>query len=142
MCEAAWAASKSKGTYLQAQFRRLAALRGPKRALIAFASSILTAGYYMMQRATTYQELGPDYFDKPNTFEPPIAWSNALKHSGTELSSNPASPLLQAARRNFLGRPERTRAGWLVSAPNSQQRITTARDLNHRTARHMWENEV
>ena len=67
LCEAAWAASKSKGTYLQAQFRRLAALRGPKRALIAFASSILTAGYYMMQRATTYQELGPDYFDKPNT---------------------------------------------------------------------------
>jgi hypothetical protein len=31
------------------------------------ASSILTAGYYMLQRATTYQELGPDYFDKRNT---------------------------------------------------------------------------
>jgi transposase len=43
LCEAAWAASKSKGTYLQAQFRRLAALRGPKRALIAVASSILRA---------------------------------------------------------------------------------------------------
>jgi len=68
LCEAAWAASKSKGTYLQAQFRRLAALRGPKRALIAVASSILTAGYYMLQRATTYQELGPDYFDKRNSF--------------------------------------------------------------------------
>ncbi len=66
LCEAAWAASKSKGTYLQAQFRRLAALRGPKRALIAVANSILTAGYYMLQRATTYQELGPDYFDKRN----------------------------------------------------------------------------
>ena len=67
LCEAAWAASKTKGTYLQAQFRRLAALRGPKRALIAVANSILTAGYYMLQRATTYQELGPDYFDKRNT---------------------------------------------------------------------------
>ncbi len=65
--EAAWAASKSKGTYLQAQFRRLAALRGPKRALIAVANSILTAGYYMLQRGTTYQELGPDCFDKRNT---------------------------------------------------------------------------
>jgi hypothetical protein len=42
LCEAAWAASKSKGTYLQAQFRRLAALRGPERALIAVANSILT----------------------------------------------------------------------------------------------------
>ena len=67
LCEAAWAASKSKGTYLQAQFRRLAALRGPKRALIAVANSILTAGYYILQRATTYQELGADYFDKRNT---------------------------------------------------------------------------
>lgn len=67
LCEAAWAASKSKGTYLQAQFRRLAALRHPKRALIAVANSILTAGYCMLQRATTYQELGPDYFDKRNT---------------------------------------------------------------------------
>jgi len=43
LCEAAWAASKSKGTYLQAQFRRLAALRRPKRALIAVANFILTA---------------------------------------------------------------------------------------------------
>jgi transposase len=67
LCEAAWAASKTKGTYLQAQFRRLAALRSPKRALIAVANSILTAGYYMLQRATTYQDLGPDYFDKRNT---------------------------------------------------------------------------
>lgn len=67
LCEAAWAASKKKGTYLQAQFRRLAALRGPKRALVAVASSILAAGYYILQRATTYQELGPDYFDKRNT---------------------------------------------------------------------------
>jgi transposase len=65
--EGAWAASKSKGTYLQAQFRRLAALRGPKRALIAVANSILTAGYYLLHRATTYPDLGPDYFDKRNT---------------------------------------------------------------------------
>ncbi len=66
LCEAAWAASKTKGTYLQAQFRRLAALRGPKRALIAVASSILTAGFHMLQRGTTYEDLGPDYFDKHN----------------------------------------------------------------------------
>jgi hypothetical protein len=34
---------------------------------MAVASSILTAGYYMLQRATRYQDLGPDYFDKRNT---------------------------------------------------------------------------
>jgi transposase len=66
LCEAAWAASKTKATYLQAQFRRLAAIRGSKRAIIAVASTILTIGYHMLREGTTYRELGGDYFDKRN----------------------------------------------------------------------------
>jgi len=66
LCEAAWAASKTKATYLQAQFRRLAAIRGSKRAIIAVASTILTIGYHMLKEGTTYRELGGDYFDKRN----------------------------------------------------------------------------
>jgi transposase len=66
LCGAAWAASRTKGTYLQAQFRRLAALRGTKRAIIAVASSILTAGFYMLQRGTDYHDLGAGHFDKRN----------------------------------------------------------------------------
>ena len=66
LCEAAWAASKTKATYLQAQFRRLAAIRGSKRAIIAVASTILTIGYHMLKDGTTYRELGGNYFDKRN----------------------------------------------------------------------------
>jgi len=66
LCEAAWAASKTKATYLQAQFRGLAAIRGSKRAIIAVASTILTIGYHMLREGTTYRELGGDYFDKRN----------------------------------------------------------------------------
>jgi len=66
LCEAAWAASKTKATYLQAQFRRLAAIRGCKRAIIAVASTILTIGYHMLKEGTTYRELGGNYFDKRN----------------------------------------------------------------------------
>jgi transposase len=66
LCEAAWAASKTKATYLQAQFRRLAAIRGNKRAIIAVASTILTIGYHMLKEGTTYRELGGNYFDKRN----------------------------------------------------------------------------
>jgi transposase len=66
LCEAAWAASKTKATYLQAQFRRLAAIRGSKRAIIAVASTILTIGYHMLKQGTTYRELGGNYFDKRN----------------------------------------------------------------------------
>jgi len=101
LCEAAWAASKSKGTYLQAQFRRLAALRGPKRALIAVANSILTSTYYMLQRGTTYKNSALTISTNATPFAPPTAWSNASKDSGTEASSNHASLLLQAVRRIF-----------------------------------------
>ena len=101
LCEAAWAASKSKGTYLPAQFRRLAAWRGPKRALIAVASSILTAGYYMLHRGTTTKNSALTTLTNPTRFELHIAWLNASKLSGTESSSNPASFLLQAVRRIF-----------------------------------------
>jgi transposase len=66
LCEAAWAASKTKATYLQAQFRRLAAIRGSKRAIIAVASTILTIGYHMLKEGTSYRELGGNYFDKRN----------------------------------------------------------------------------
>jgi 8-oxo-dGTP pyrophosphatase MutT (NUDIX family) len=64
LCEAAWAASKTKNSYLAAQFRRLAAARGMKRAVIAVAHTILTTGYHLLQRGTTYQDLGPNYFDQ------------------------------------------------------------------------------
>jgi len=64
LCEAAWAASKTKNSYLAAQFRRLAAGRGMKRAVIAVAHTILTTGYHLLQRGTTYQDLGPNYFDQ------------------------------------------------------------------------------
>ncbi len=66
LCEAAWAAARTKSTYLSAQFRRLAALRGIKRAIVAVASTILTIGYHLLQRGTTYYELGGDYFDRRN----------------------------------------------------------------------------
>ena len=49
---------------LAAQFRRLAATRGTKRAIIAVAHTILTIGYHMLQRGTLYQDLGANYFDQ------------------------------------------------------------------------------
>jgi transposase len=64
LLESAWAASHSRKTYLGAQFRRIAKRRGPKRAAIAVAHSILVIVYYVLRNAVTYHELGPDYFDR------------------------------------------------------------------------------
>jgi transposase len=63
LVEAAQAASRTKNRYLSAQYRRLAARRGAKRAIMAVAHSILTSVYYMLSRRVHYHELGGDYFD-------------------------------------------------------------------------------
>ena len=59
----AWAAVRTKGSYLQAQFHRLRSRRGAKKAIGAVAASILTAAYHMLKNGTLYQDLGADYFD-------------------------------------------------------------------------------
>ncbi|MFO7561455.1 MAG: hypothetical protein R6X02_02330 [Enhygromyxa sp.] len=38
--------------------------RGPKKAIMAVAASILTAAYHMLREQQPYRELGPDYFDR------------------------------------------------------------------------------
>jgi transposase len=64
LCQAAWAASHTKDTYLSAQYRRLAFRRGKKRALIALSHTILVIAYHVIARGEDYRELGGDYFDR------------------------------------------------------------------------------
>ena len=64
LVEAAHAAGRSKDNYLSAQYRRLAARRGKKRAAIAVAHSILIIAYHLIQRGTAYVDLGAAYFDQ------------------------------------------------------------------------------
>jgi transposase len=61
--QCAWAAARTKGSYLQAQFHRIRARRGPKKAIMAVAASILTAIYHMLKDGTMYHDLGPNHFD-------------------------------------------------------------------------------
>jgi transposase len=63
LVQAAHAAARTKGTYLSAQYRRLATRRGKKRAILAVAHSMLVMAYDMIQRQEPYREAGADYFD-------------------------------------------------------------------------------
>jgi transposase len=63
-CQSAWAAVRTKNCYLSAQFKRLTARRGNKRAIIAVAHSLLVIGYYLQTNCCVYQELGGNYFDR------------------------------------------------------------------------------
>ncbi|MFQ5879627.1 MAG: transposase [Dehalococcoidia bacterium] len=66
LVEAAWGAARSRRTYLSAQYHRLAARRGGKRAVVAVAHTILVMTYHLLRDATVYRELGADYFDHRN----------------------------------------------------------------------------
>jgi transposase len=64
LVEAAHGAAHARRTYLGAQYRRLAARRGGKRASVAVAHSILTIVYHVLKRGTVYEDLGSNYFDE------------------------------------------------------------------------------
>ena len=65
LTEAGHAAGKKKGSYLQAQYRRLAARRGKKKAALAVGHSILVIVYHMLsQPEHSFEELGGNYFDQ------------------------------------------------------------------------------
>jgi hypothetical protein len=67
LIQCAWAAVKKKDSYLQAQFVRITARRGKKKAILAVAASMLTAIYHMLKDGTLYQDLGRNYFDRRST---------------------------------------------------------------------------
>ena len=62
--EAALAATRSKNTYLAAQYQRLRPRIGHGRALGAVKHSMLIAYWHMFSTGETYRELGGDYFQR------------------------------------------------------------------------------
>jgi transposase len=61
---AAWAAVRLKSTYLHARFLRIKARRGPKKAILAVAASMLTAAWHMLSDGVGYADLGTEYFNR------------------------------------------------------------------------------
>jgi hypothetical protein len=64
LTEAAWAASRTKGTYLSTKYHKIAARRGKKRAIVAVGHSILIIAYHILKDNVSYKELGADYVDE------------------------------------------------------------------------------
>jgi transposase len=64
LVETAWAASRRRGTYMAAQYQRLARRRGKKKAVMAVAHSLLVIAYHVLKARVPYRELGADYFEQ------------------------------------------------------------------------------
>jgi transposase len=63
LVQSAWAAGRKKGSYLKALFYRIRSRRGPKKAAIAVAASMLTSAYHMLNTGVLYEDLGEKHFD-------------------------------------------------------------------------------
>src|ERR1035441_4233206 len=59
LCQASWAAGKSKKTYLSEQYRRWKGRRGKKRGIVALGHQILEIAYTMLKTGTAYHEWKP-----------------------------------------------------------------------------------
>jgi transposase len=64
LINAAWAATRKKDSYLRAQFPRIKSRRGAKKAVLAVASSMLTAPYFMLRDGVEYHDLGSHHFEQ------------------------------------------------------------------------------
>jgi transposase len=64
LVQCAWSAVKKKDSYYRAQFNRLKARGGAKKAICAVAASMLTAIYHMLTNGVQHQDLGANHFDR------------------------------------------------------------------------------
>jgi len=59
----AWAATRTKHTYLSNKYKSLVGRRGKKKALIAVGHKILIAAYFILKDKVMYRELGEEYLN-------------------------------------------------------------------------------
>jgi transposase len=91
LVQAAHAAARTKGTYLAAQYRRLAARRGRAKAAIAVAHSILIIVYHVLMDGTVYCDLGGNYFDERDRQGVERRLVHRLEGLGYRVSLEPAA---------------------------------------------------
>ena len=64
LIQASLGAMRTKQSALQARYHRVKRHRGHKKAVVAVGHQILEIAYYLMRDGVTYDELGPDYFNR------------------------------------------------------------------------------
>jgi transposase len=85
LVQCAWAAARKKNSYFHAQFLRLKARCGPKKAVVAVAASILTTAYNMLADGTCYQDLGADHFARRDPARTAAKLANRIRSLGFEV---------------------------------------------------------
>lgn len=84
LINAAHSAVKNKNSYFYALFKRVSARRGPKRAYVAVAHSMLIAIYHILNDGVAFKDLGADYYNQFNKERKINAYLKKLKALGWE----------------------------------------------------------
>ena len=80
----AHSAVKNKKSYFYAQFKRISAHRGKKRAYVAIAHSMLIAIYHVLKDGVEFKDLGAEYYNQFNKERKINAYIKKLKALGWE----------------------------------------------------------
>ena len=115
---AALSIAHTHDTYLAAKYRRIAARRGPKKALVAIEHAILTAIWHMAHTGALYDDPGADYFTRR---DPERARRNAVNHSSGSATTSPSPqppPQHKAAATKGIFASEAYRAPGGIRTPN------------------------
>jgi transposase len=91
LVQVAWVAARTRKTYLRAQSLRLKSRRGPKKAILAVAASMVTAAYYILKEETTYHDLGSDYFERRSKVHLTRRLIRRLEELGLSVEVRPAA---------------------------------------------------
>jgi len=91
LIEAAHGAARTKNKYLKAQYHRVAAHRGKKKALVAVGHSILIISYHLLTRRERYSDLGANYFDERDRNAVQRRCVKRLEKLGYEVDLKPAT---------------------------------------------------
>ncbi len=85
LVQCAWAATRTKGTYMRSKYDSLVGRRGKKRALIAIGHKILIATYFILKDKVAYKELGGEYLQEIKKDKQITKHIKLLKELGVEV---------------------------------------------------------
>ncbi len=88
---AAMSAARSKDTYLAAKYRRIAARRGPMKAIVALEHAMLIAIWNMLTTGALYDDLGGDFYTRRNPDRTKQRALDQLKQMGYEVTLTPTT---------------------------------------------------
>jgi transposase len=91
LVQCALGAARKRNSYFEAQFLRLKARRGPKKAVVAVAASILTTVYHMLADGTCYQDLGADHFARRNPARAAAKLATRIRNLGFQVEIRPVA---------------------------------------------------